>query len=108
MKRFTYSVAAVALVSALLGGVPVWGQQPTATTAPAAKSAPAAAAAKVNINTANEATLESLKGVGPQKAKAIIAYREKNGPFKTVDDLTKVKGIKEKQLSKMRDQVTVE
>jgi len=109
MKRFTYSVAAAALVSALLGGAPVWGQQPTGTTAPAAgKSTPPAAAAKVNINTADEATLQSVKGVGEKKAKAIIEYREKNGPFKTIDDLTKVKGIKAKQLAKLRDQITVE
>jgi competence protein ComEA len=108
MKRFTYNVAAVALVSALLGGVPVWAQQPTGTTAHAAKSTPAAAAAKVNINTADEASLASVKGIGEKKAKAIIEYREKNGLFKSVDDLTKVKGIKEKQLAKVKDQVTVE
>ena len=108
MKRFTYNVAAMALVSALLGGVPVWGQQPTGTTAPAAKSTPAAATAKVNINTADEASLASVKGIGEKKAKAIIEYREKNGLFKSVDDLTKVKGIKAKQLAKVKDQVTVE
>jgi len=108
MKRLTYSVTAAALVSALLGGAPVWGQQPTGTTAAVAKSPPAAAAAKVNINTADEAALASVKGIGEKKAKAIIEYREKNGMFKSVDDLTKVKGIKEKQLAKIKDQVTVE
>jgi competence protein ComEA len=108
MKHFTYNMAAVALASALLGGVPVWGQQPKGTAAAAAKAPPAAAAAKVNINTADEVSLASVKGIGEKKAKAIIAYREKNGQFKSVDDLTKVKGIKEKQLAKMKDQVTVE
>ena len=108
MKRLTYSVAAVALASALLGGIPVWGQQPTGTTAPAAKSPPAAAAAKVNINTADEAALASVKGIGEKKAKAIIEYREQNGMFKSVDDLAKVKGIKEKQLAKIKGQVTIE
>ena len=63
---------------------------------------------KVNINTADEAALKSLKGIGEKRAKAIIEYREKNGSFKTVDDLAKVKGIGDKQVGKLKDQVTVE
>ena len=46
--------------------------------------------AQININTATKDQLESLKGIGPGKAQAIIDYRTKNGPFKTVDDLEKV------------------
>jgi len=49
--------------------------------------------AAVNINTATQSELEGVKGLGPSKAKAIIEYREKNGPFKSVDDLDKVKGF---------------
>lgn len=49
--------------------------------------------AGVNINTATQAELETLQGIGPGKAKAIIDYRNKNGPFKSVDDLEKVEGI---------------
>jgi competence protein ComEA len=121
MKLWTkgFSVAALAI---LTGGMPVWAQQPgTGTpppkapaTAPAHSAAPTApamatpAAAKVNINTADEAALASVKGIGESKAKAIIAYREKNGAFKSVDDLTKVKGIKEKALAKFKDQITAE
>ncbi|TKI06276.1 ComEA family DNA-binding protein [Martelella alba] len=49
---------------------------------------------KVNINTADEDELvESLKGIGPTKAKEIVKYREKHGPFKRIDHLKKVKGI---------------
>jgi competence protein ComEA len=70
---------------------------------PAAKPA-----GKVNINTADEAALTSLKGVGKTKAKAILDYRQKNGPFKSVDDLKNVKGIGDKTLAKLRDQITVE
>jgi len=55
----------------------------------------------VDINHANVQQLTSLKGVGPAKANAIIAYRTKNGPFKTTADLTKVKGIKAKTLTKL-------
>lgn len=48
----------------------------------------------VNINQASKEELaESLPGVGPVKAAAIVEYREKNGPFKSLDDLEKVKGI---------------
>ena len=49
--------------------------------------------AAVNINTASQAELESIKGIGPAKSKAIIDYRTKNGAFKTVDDLDNVKGF---------------
>jgi competence protein ComEA len=56
--------------------------------------APTAIAGPVNVNTADASTLaRELQGVGMAKAEAIIAYREKNGPFKTADDLVKVKGL---------------
>jgi competence protein ComEA len=77
-----------------------------AETAPAAEAAPAAA--KVNINTADAAGLAALKGIGEKKAQAIIEYREKNGPFKSVDDLVHVKGIGEKTVADLKDQITVE
>jgi competence protein ComEA len=56
----------------------------------------------VNINTADAATLKTLKGIGDKKAQAIIDYRNKNGAFKSVDDLTKVKGISAKVLAKLQ------
>jgi competence protein ComEA len=49
--------------------------------------------AAVNVNTATPEQLDAIKGVGPSKAKAIVDYRTKNGTFKTVDDVSKVKGI---------------
>ena len=48
---------------------------------------PSAAAAPINVNTADESALDTLPGIGPSKAKAIIEHREKNGPFSTLDDL---------------------
>ncbi len=63
--------------------------------------------AAINLNTATVEQLDTLKGVGPGKAKAIVAYRDKNGPFKTVDDLKKVKGFGEKSLAKLRPELTV-
>ena len=52
-----------------------------------------AAFAVVNINSASQKQLEELPGVGPAKAKAIIDYRKKNGPFRTTQDVKKVDGI---------------
>jgi competence protein ComEA len=57
----------------------------------------------VNINTADATALaKSLNGVGPAKAKAIVSYREKNGPFKTIDQLALVEGISQKLIDKNR------
>jgi competence protein ComEA len=61
----------------------------------------------VNINSASAAQLATLKGLGDVKAQAIVEHREKNGPFKSVDDLKQVKGIGDKLLAKLRPQVTV-
>jgi competence protein ComEA len=49
--------------------------------------------AAVNLNTATQAQLEAINGIGPKKAQAIIEYRTKNGGFKKVDDLQNVSGI---------------
>jgi competence protein ComEA helix-hairpin-helix repeat region len=61
----------------------------------------------VNINTADEAGLTTLNGVGPAKAQAIITYRTENGPFKTVEDLKNVTGIGEKTFEALKDSLTV-
>lgn len=63
--------------------------------------------AAVDINTANQQQLETVKGIGPAKAKAILEYRQKNGPFKSVDDLTKVPGIKAGTLNKIKAEISV-
>ena len=61
-------------------------------------------AAPVNINTADAKTLAAnINGVGDKKAEAIIQYREKHGPFKSADDLAKVKGIGPSLIEKNRD-----
>jgi competence protein ComEA len=57
----------------------------------------------VNINTADATALaKALNGVGPAKAKAIVSYRDKNGPFKSVDQLALVEGITQKLIDKNR------
>lgn len=61
----------------------------------------------VNLNTADVATLDTLPGVGPATAQAIIDHRDRNGPFGSVDDLLAVKGIGPAKLAELRDRVTV-
>lgn len=81
MKRFTTLLFAVSLALTSL----------VAFTAP------------ININTADAKTIETaLVGVGTKTAKAIVDYRAKHGPFKSVDDLSKVKGIGAKLIEKNR------
>jgi competence protein ComEA len=63
--------------------------------------------AAVDINTATVAQLESVNGIGPKKAEAIVEYRKKHGPFKSVDDLGKVKGLGKASIDKMRNELTV-
>ena len=65
-----------------------------------------AAFAKVNINTANTDELATLNGIGKAKAEAIVAYRTANGNFKAVEDLTKVKGIGDKIIEKIKPEIT--
>ena len=65
------------------------------------------ASAAVNINAADAAALDSLSGIGPAKAQAILAYRQAHGPFVQVEDLRLVPGIGPKLLERLRGQVTV-
>jgi len=63
---------------------------------------------KVNLNTATEAELQTISGIGQKRASDIIAYRESTGRFKSVDDLKKVSGIGDKTLEKLKEYVTVD
>ena len=66
------------------------------------------AADKVNINTADKATLVTeIKGVGEKRAEAIIAWREQHGPFKSVDELADVSGVGQAIVDKNRETLSV-
>ena len=68
----------------------------------------ALAAEKVNINTADAATIDRvLLNVGPAKAEAIVAYRKANGPFRSLEQLALVKGIGLKTVEKNQDRITL-
>lgn len=62
---------------------------------------------RVNINTADAALLCTLPGIGESKARAIVADREKNGPFVSVEDIMRVSGIKESAYGKIKDLITI-
>lgn len=63
---------------------------------------------KVNINTASLEQLDTLPGIGIETAKDIVAFREKNGEFKVLQDIMKVAGIKESRFSNIQDLITVD
>lgn len=62
---------------------------------------------KININTATKEELMTLSGIGESKAKDIIAYREKNGNFKTIDEIKNVSGIGENVFAQIKENITV-
>lgn len=62
---------------------------------------------RININTADEAQLTMLTGIGATRAQAIIAYREENGPFAAIEDIMNVQGIKEGTFAKIKDEIVV-
>jgi competence protein ComEA len=61
----------------------------------------------LDLNTATAEQLDTLPGVGPATAAAIVSHRERNGPFATVDGLLDVRGIGPAKLEALRDLVTV-
>ena len=61
----------------------------------------------ININTASLEQLMTLSGIGESKAKSIISYREENGNFKAIEDITKVSGIGQALYEKIKDYITV-
>jgi comEA protein len=64
-------------------------------------------AEKININTASQAELQKLPRIGEVVAQRIIDFREKNGKFKKIEELMKVRGIGEKTFENIKDRITV-
>ncbi|MGQ7556895.1 helix-hairpin-helix domain-containing protein [Streptococcus suis] len=80
----------------------------TSTTASSAMSQDEKNTSLVNLNTATETDLQTISGIGAKRAADIIAYREANGGFKSVDDLNNVSGIGDKTMESIRPYVTVD
>lgn len=100
----------VASKSASAAGAAGAGSAGSAATASSGASGAGSSSAPgglVNINTADIAGLSSLSGIGEATAKKIIADREKNGPFKTTKDITRVSGIGDKKYEAIKDSITV-
>ena len=103
MNRLMMALGALVIMGTV-ASAPVLAQEK-----PAAKPAKAAAApaAPVNLNTATQAQLETLPGIGAAAAKRIIEYRDKNGKFTKVEQLMNVKGIGEKSFLKLKPMITI-
>jgi competence protein ComEA len=100
MRRFSFVAAIFMLL--VVAGNEVAGQGK-----PAAAKAAAAVASPVNINSATVAQLEVLPGIGTRTAQAIVDQRQKNGPYKKIEELMNVKGIGEKSFLKLKPMITV-
>lgn len=71
------------------------------------KMVAAASTEIINLNTATATQLGSLPGIGAKTADLIIQYRQKNGPFKKVEEIMNVKGVGEKSFLKLKSRITV-
>jgi competence protein ComEA len=65
------------------------------------------ALASVDLNTPTQSELETVKGIGPAKAKNIVDYRQKNGPFKNLQALAEVKGFGKASVAKLKNELAV-
>jgi competence protein ComEA len=100
-----YEPAAVPVIPTAARSDPI--ALPESTEGPPAGPAPTSASLRVNINIATQAELEALPRIGPVTAQAIIAYRNTNGPFKTIEELMDVKGIGPATLEALKPFITV-
>lgn len=104
--KFILSLASVIILSFGSSSL-VFAAETPAAKAPVAKVAAEATQEAININTADVQELTKLKGIGVKKAEAIVAWREENGSFKTVDQLLEVKGIGEVTLTQNRESIRI-
>ena len=102
MLRVVLSFVAIVLIA--FAPAPIGAQAKSSAGTQAARTG---AAAVVNINTASAAELDALPGIGAKTAARIVEYRQKNGPFKKIEELMNVRGVGEKNFLKLKAQITV-
>ena len=105
MFRSTLSFAVLSCLLFALPPAPIIAQSKSPSRS-AVKTAPASSAV-VNLNTASASDLEALPGIGAKTAVLIVEYRQKNGPFKKIEELMNVRGIGEKNFLKLKPQITI-
>jgi competence protein ComEA len=103
MFRTALSIVAVA---SLLAALPSTVAAAQTKVSPRPGAAPSANTT-VNLNTASAIDLEALPGIGAKTAARIVEYRQKNGPFKKIEELMNVRGVGEKNFLKLKPQITV-
>ena len=103
MNRLLLSLVAVAFLVSTHPAVAAAAQR---TAAPRSGVKPAVTSI-INLNTASATDLEALPGIGAKTAALIVEYRQKNGPFKKIEELMNVRGIGEKNFLKLKAQITV-
>lgn len=95
------------LVLAVLSAIALTGVTPAlvlAADAPAANSV----IETINLNQASAVDLQQLPGIGPALSERIVNYRNEHGPFKSIDQLTEVKGVGEAKFAKFKDRLSVD
>ena len=98
------TVLSTVALTVLLAALPCLAAVQAKPTPAAAKPA---ATTIVNLNTASATDFEGLPGIGAKTAARIVEYRQKNGPFKKVEELMNVRGVGEKSFLKLKPQLTI-
>lgn len=98
---------AAKLVDEMVIYVPLIGESEVSKTIATTPSTSESQIALVNINTSDESTLMTLSGIGPSKAKAIIAYREEKGLFKSIEEIKDVTGIGDSTFENLKDFISI-
>jgi len=110
--RMLLSIVTLSVVAIAHAGAAGAAQAPSGNRAPvksvkSVKSVNGDVPASVNINTASVKELDALPGIGTKTAALIVEYRQKNGPFKKIEELMNVRGVGEKSFLKLKPQLTV-
>jgi competence protein ComEA len=103
MFRSVLSFVVAACLLCALPSLAVAAQSKSATRS----AAKPASTVVVNLNTASAGEFEALPGIGAKTAARIVEYRQKNGPFKKIEELMNVRGVGEKNFLKLKPQITV-